>query len=374
MRMLFVVDSFFQFIVATNLKLTEFKNDRVDVIIYDTTNNAEVVYENAKKFGIFENCYFAQTPMLFCGKRFTKTQKLRKYIRYTESLCFPKLSLSHVIKYGDFKYDILLFNSYGAMTDCIFNVILKENPMAVCYRYEEGFGSYFNEFNNQKSAMRIKIESVIRGLFGNVNIENYIERFYFFEPDFVMFNPRYKIVKMPKISRENEALKDILNRVFDYTSMKDNYAEKFIVFEDGGTYFGGGSEDLDLIKIIVETVGKENVFVKTHPRSKENRFAPLGIKTNETTSIPWEVIQMNNRFDGKVFVTTASASALSSCIYFGDDAKIIMLYGCMNDKPKMVNANFHKYIEKFKEKYGNETLLVPKTREELVDILEHLKN
>lgn len=43
MRMLFVVDSFFQFIVATNMKLTLFQNDSVDVIIYNTTNNAETV-------------------------------------------------------------------------------------------------------------------------------------------------------------------------------------------------------------------------------------------------------------------------------------------------------------------------------------------
>ena len=376
MRMLFVVDSFFQFIVATNMKLTLFQNDSVDVIIYNTTNNAETVYKNAKKFDIFDNCYLANSPMLYCGKRFTKMQKLQKYLRYVESLCFPKRSLKCVFKdKKDYNYDVLLFNSYGAMTDCIFNVILKYNSNAVCYRYEEGFGSYFKEFNNQKSKKRMLIEKNIRKIFGNEVINRYIKKFYFFEPGFVMFNPPYEIVQMAKISRKNETLKNILNCVFDYSNIQDSYEEKFIAFEDGGSYFNGegnDSEDVQLIKIISEKVGKGNLLVKTHPRCKINRFSPYGIKTNKTTSIPWEVIQMNKNFDGKVFITTASASALSSCLYFGDNTKIIMLYGCVKNKPKMINENFYKYIDKFIKKYGNKTLLIPKDKEELERILDEL--
>lgn len=376
MKMLFVVDSFFQFIVATNLKLTVFKNDSVDVIIYNTTNNAETVYKNAQKSGVFRDCYLADTPMLYCGKKFTKMQKLRKYARYSESLCFPRRSLKHIFKNKtDYNYDVLLFNSYGALTDCIFNVILKNNPNAVCYRYEEGFGSYFNEFNNQKSKKRMAIERTVRGVFGNVMINSYIRKFFFFEPGFVMFKPKYDIVEMPKISRENVMLKDILNSVFDYENMEDNYDEKFIAFEDGGSYFSGegeDAEDVSLIKFIAETVGKDNIIVKTHPRCKINRFSKFGIKTNKTSSIPWEVIQMNKCFNGKVFITTASASALSSCLYFGDNVKIIMLYCCMKNKPKMINENFYKYINKFIEKYGEKTLLVPKNENELKMMLRNL--
>lgn len=81
---------------------------------------------------------------------------------------------------------------------------------------------------------------------------------------------------------------------------------------------------------------------------------------------------MNKNFDGKVFITTASASALSSCLYFGDNTKIIMLYGCMKNKPKMINENFYKYIDKFIKKYGNKTLLIPKDKEELERILDEL--
>ena len=197
----------------------------------------------------------------------------------------------------------------------------------------------------------------------------------FFEPGFVMFNPPYEIVQMAKISRKNETLKNILNCVFDYSNIQDSYEEKFIAFEDGGSYFNGegnDSEDVQLIKIISEKVGKGNLLVKTHPRCKINRFSPYGIKPNKTTSIPWEVIQMNKNFDGKVFITTASASALSSCLYFGDNTKIIMLYGCMKNKPKMINENFYKYIDKFIKKYGNKTLLIPKDKEELERILDEL--
>lgn len=375
MKILFIVSQFFQFMVANNLKLTEFNDCNADLIMYNTSNNVKSVSNNISKADIFDNVYFVDDIMIPKPKKYmTHKQRLLKKYKYLLSLYFPKKVLPKEIANLDFHYDVVMFFDPSVLNDCVFNVVLMANPNVVCYRFEEGFGSYTKEFG-ESIKTRLKIESFLRKFGKTQTVYNYIKKYYFFAPEFVLFKANYEFARIPMFFRDFSKLKNLLNLSFDYDLLEDRYDEKFIFFEDGSTYAYGGNEDKELLKIIVDTVGKENVFVKLHPRSTVNRFEDMGVKTNKNTSIPWEVILFNKKFDGKVLITTASSSAFSTRIYFGDNVKIIFLYDCMKNKLKEVRySKFNDYMNLFIQKYGVDTIFVPNNKDQLIDVLNKVKN
>ena len=86
MKILFAVDSVFQLMIAVNLRTTIFKNDKCDIIIYDSTSGAKKNSERLEETNAFSHCFFAKTPLTYCGNNYSKTQKFSKYPIYLKSL------------------------------------------------------------------------------------------------------------------------------------------------------------------------------------------------------------------------------------------------------------------------------------------------
>ena len=94
-RILFGVDSLFQFIIATNLRTTVYKDDEADIIIYSSTLPARGVYEKVAKTNIYRNVYYADTSLCRCGKNYSFKQKLPKYFVYLLDRKSTRLNSSH---------------------------------------------------------------------------------------------------------------------------------------------------------------------------------------------------------------------------------------------------------------------------------------
>ena len=121
---------------------------------------------------------------------------------------------------------------------------------------------------------------------------------------------------------------------------------------------------------IADIVGKENLLVKLHPRNKVDRFSKYGITTNKTIGMPWEVIQMNNNFSDKVFLTIASGSVLASKLYFGDNIKTYLLFNCTNKMSNMVGEEYFAYLKKVQEKFGIDDFYIPNNKIEFLNTLK----
>lgn len=107
-KILMVSDSYFQFIIESNLRSTIYKNDVVDLLMYDNSVGAKDVYNRIKDLGFFRNVFLGQSPLLFCGNKITQRQKINKYTSYLKSLAFPESVLKNILPMNmDNQYDIV---------------------------------------------------------------------------------------------------------------------------------------------------------------------------------------------------------------------------------------------------------------------------
>lgn len=374
MKVLFGIDSMFQLMVAINLRMTVFREDDADVILYNSTPSAEGVYEKLRGMEVFDEVFFAKTSLTYCGNHYSQMQKLPKYFIYLESLIRPRHVLKNILRKSLSKpYDVFLFNGYGVLPECIFNACYKINPKIRCRRFEDGYVSYFKEFGKEKGRIRIEAEKIFHFLFRGVNIENYIDGYYFSAPELVMADMPYEILPVPKMNRENVELIETLNEVFDYRLGDEmEYKDKMIFFEDGALFFDNNDEEVEIAKRMARIVTKEKIIVKRHPRRTEDRFRIYGIRSSEKSHVPWEVIQLNCDFSGQPFISVASSVVFSSDIYFGDNCYKILLYDCLKHPSSEANEQFRKFVEKYKKRFGSEFIKEPKSYEELEKVLAGL--
>lgn len=353
MRVLFAVDSVFQLITAVNLRFTKYADAKADIIIYNSTANSKVFYSNLSQTEAFDKYYYAKTSLTYCGDKYTFKEKFPKYFVYIKSLIDSKRCLKRILGEITEKYDQFLFNGIGALPECIFNVCKKINPNLICFRFEDSYLSYTQLYGSKKGVFRICLERISEILFNRVKIENNIRGYYFSAPEMVQYQFPYPILYAPKFSRKSQHLLEILNKTFAYEKTIDDYHEKYIFFECGDAFFFNNSEDLEYIKSLTKIVGGNNILIKRHPRIIQNRFENLGVHIANGTSVPWELIQMNTSLENKIFITTKSAAALTSEIYFGDKCDVILLYKGIKGKQGKIEDNFEKYIQCFQKKSKN---------------------
>lgn len=364
-KVLFGTDSYFQLMTAINLRTTVYKNWDADIIVYGSVPSADKIVEKLKEAKVFGNVYLAKTSLTRCGKKYTKMEKLPKYFVYLCSLVFPLNVLKNAI--GEklkSAYDEFVLNSYGALPETIFNVCYRNNHEIKIKRIEDGFVSYFTEFGSKKGKVRQALEHIAELLCGIKNLKDFINGYYFVEPELVIANFPYPVIRSPKFRRENKDLVRVLNHVFGYDeSLK--FDKKIYLFEDGSLFFMNSDEEVDIVKELKNVVDSSKFIVKMHPRRKVNRFVDLGVDVMAKSNIPWEVIQLNNHFNNCIFMTVASSVAFSSDIYFGDRCHKILLFDCLKTPPALINENFKKYLELYKKKFGTESLHIPANYEEL---------
>ena len=352
MKILFATDSVFQLMIAVNLRLTVFKNDEADIIIYNSTLNADVFAKRLSETSCFSKVFFAVTPLTYCGKKYSQSQIFTKYLVYLKSLIAPMNTVKCICNDFEGDYDMFLFNGVGALPECIFNAIKKKRESVKCYRFEDSYLSYTQEYGSTKSRYRVLLEDA-SSILGRQKLEKNIDGYYFSEPSLVNYDFDYPIIRAPKFSRGNKELIDTLNYVFSIETILDSYDEKYIYFECGDAFFFNNNDDLRYVNKLIELVGKDNILIKRHPRIKENRFANMGVHIATGSSVPWELIQLNIPMKDKVFITTKSAAAITSEIYFGDVCSAMLLYKGIEGDQGEIGANFEKYMVDFKNKSKN---------------------
>ena len=270
-------------------------------------------------------------------------------------------------------YDEFLFNGFGALPECIFNVCYKNNHNIKCKRIEDAYPSYFTIYNSKKNGIRRVLERVAKFIFGRKDIDKYVDGYYFSEPEMVMAPIPYTIISAPKFGRENKNFVNLLNEVFNYSgSVKSD--KKIYLFEDGRLFFDGSEEEVDLVQDMISYLPKDKIAIKMHPRRKVDRFKNLGVETMKASKVPWEVIQLNQDYSGCIFMTVTSSAVFSSDIYFGDKCYKILLYKCLKTPPSSIDAKFEAYVQKYKECFGSDYLFIPESYEELKGILLRLTN
>ena len=213
--------------------------------------------------------------------------------------------------------------------------------------YSEYVGAFFNNSNFKKRFLR-------KFFFKTSAL-------YVFNPEIMGWKPHFDLYRIHPDYQG--ACLETINRIFDYYSLKDTYEASLIFFEESYAADGRKVDDVELVESIAEYVGKENIFVKIHPRNPTNRFSERGYTTNSNISIPWEVILINKPFDRTVFVTMASNAAMNPYFLFQKKTPSFLLFNCTST-PDALYKQIIEYDRKLCSAHPD-VFYIPQNKEQL---------
>ncbi len=350
-----LVNTYFQIIIAIKLKTSKYKDDEVDIIISNHSTDSVKIFNKLTNLSIFRKVYYINSKDV--------EKKRNRVLDNIHFLLFPNIVLSKLDMNLNY-YDEYIFYNIDKYTYLIYDALKVKNKNLKVIRFEEGYISYLHINLGVSNSYRI-----LRKILNKKSFEKSIDINLLFNPDLLLYNIDSEVEKIESFDRKDEYCLELINKIFDYNCLEDKYNQKYIFFEESFFCDGKDIDDLTLILKIADIVGKENILVKLHPRNKVDRFSKYGIVTNKTIGIPWEVIQMNNNFSDKVFLTISSGSVLASRLYFGDTIKTFLLYNCTNNMSDMVTEKYLKYLKKVEEKFGLDNFVIPHNEEEFLKIL-----
>lgn len=380
MKILALAHTYYMLLVLAQLKVTLYKDDDMDVILTDDCADSEVVFQRLRESRIFRNCYYFESCKILFSQDKSNISKLVNLIALGG--LGSKVPQTFRLEEIDFCYDTFLCYVVGrADEQFLFNEITKRNPHAHCELFEEGYVSYFSpkgflsvEKNNRLSWSGL-LPSVMT-LFGKKRrlIERHVSCAWCFDPALVQYRADFEIRQIPKFDGGNRELIDKLNGVFRYDASV--FTADYVFLEDSfymnHDYTNNEAYgDLELVKKIYRSCRERGEFlVKLHPRTKDNRFQPLHIPTNQV-NLPLELVALNGA-KGKTFFTVASGAPLSCLLCAGMSHKIVMLYKLCPGLPDTVtNPQFREFVETIRTRYP-EQILIPESESELDKLLETL--
>lgn len=340
--------SSYQLLVAIRIIEKFYHDDNIYLVLSDTIANVQTIYENAVKEKYFKKVYLWKTKDVFL---YNKAQKIRNALlgwKYSEKVM-------QNFEGSQKKYDVFLYSNISDIVMHTANVLFHRNNTLKLEMFEDGFSTYsdyignFMDPNNHKSHLLYHVFSKTSAL-------------YLFNPSLLSWKPIMKVCPIePEFKHE---CLELVNRLFSYNELHDDYNKKIIFFEE--SYAGDGKpiDDVDMIRPIAELVGKDNIMVKIHPRNETNRFCEEGYVTNQNTNIPWEVILLNEDFSESVFVSIASNAAMNPFFLFGMKVPAALLFRCTL-YPDSLYKEIIEYDNAICSKYP-EVFFIPDNKEDLL--------
>lgn len=380
-KALFICNTPYQLLIACNIKHQVLSDYLVDVIISNHFDGSEEIVERINANKVFFNKSYYAPNFDFCRRRGEWASK-RNDNRLLYNLDIKKTVETFV--FLEDSYDELWIANWEEFANAVFNYIRRYlNHNIVCNIYEDGFVSCLWDWRTV--SIELADKSIIRKIYENkfLNIQYThlnISEYYVTKPELMKFDPGCVVKKIPEMNKYDSSFINDVNIVFNYESCCDIYDKKVIFFEE--SYHADGTEigDAELVDSLADIVGMDEIMIKIHPRSKDNRWATRGYKTNTNFSIPWEVIALNQNMSNKILVGIACGSIANSYILFGIGGKSIsMLKLCPKADKKDYNTDnpydviFKGFKDIFQEVWPNKVLF-PKDKKQLVKIVKELVN
>ena len=287
MKTLFFCNTNYQLIVAMQISISLKKNS--SIIVTNSIKNCEEIISNLKKTKLFEHVTYLDVK--------TKNNSL-ELVRRCVFGYVPK-------EIKDCVFDEFVGFNFDIPSHMVFAFFYGKNRNIDVNKMEEGLMS----LNTPEASCRvIEVSRQIRRFLHKRNLRGSISGVYCFSPN--VNKSGIPSIQIPLINK-NSKIKEYLNTVF-CKNRTFEYKEKYIFLSciydiEGGEAIG----EFELAKAIADKVGKNNLLVKVHPRDDKEKYISSGLKVDENSSIPFEVIQINSDFSSKILITTLSGSVLN---------------------------------------------------------------
>lgn len=335
-RVLITVNTYYQLILAMQLKSTLLKEDYVTLLLSNHSANSESVFLRLKEEHFFDEVVYVKSKGVIHDRKW-----------YTKCLEVIQISLSSSNQYAfyledvkDLHYDEFINYNLEIDTYGLFSILSNYNKKLKYSSYEEGILSYNNIFYDSK---KFKFIRAVRKLFKKPTILDYYDTFYCLYPR--MYEGALNTIQIPPISAKDTELKEATANVFQVKQNIDYSKYKCIYFESVYDMEGRGIGEKEIVLKIAETIGKDKVLIKKHPRSNDADYEKMGMDIDDNSAVPFEAIQLNNDLSGCVLVSAMTGSVLSVNAMLEKPSKSWMTYPLTRYKEIDSLVAFGKNVE-----------------------------
>ena len=260
-RVLAICCTPYQLLVAAQVLAVYYPEAQADLIISDQMNNARRLWEQAKEVWPRGRVYYLEEKQL---NRLARGKVLGNIL---EGAAAPRRLLRRFLPLEG-AYDVFLFSNISLMNQYLILGLKAENPRLTWMLFEDGAETYSPLVGSLVQSASLKVRLQLYAV-------QQLKGAYLFHPETLDWKPACPVYKLPgEYAPETLAL---LNRIFQYGRSQDRYDSPVVFFEESYPCDGVDIGDLALVNRLAELVGKENIFVKTHPRNQENRFKKAGL-------------------------------------------------------------------------------------------------
>lgn len=315
-RVLLIANTYYQLILAIQMKNTVLKESEVVVLFSDHSVNAEMIVNRLKKVKIFEEIHYIESKKIVYEKK-TFAKRIRLIL---EASFYENTSYSYYLKnIKNLDFQELIFFNWGIDMYCIYSELYRYNKNIKISIMEEGILSYdANITDGVKKPIKL-----LRHMNGKKHITDVLSSFYCYYPDFYKGN--LSTVYVPQVRNDGKT-SDIIKEIFGIKKIVELYNYKYIFFTSVYDFDGNPIGEYELVEKVAEMVGIENLLVKCHPRDSRGLYESKGFIVDKNSSIPWEAIQLSMDFSDKVFITATSGSVLAGSFMTQKKVKTFFLY------------------------------------------------
>lgn len=351
-KTLFLCNTVYQVFVALWIAYLYHRDDENDFIVTDHMNGAAQLAKNVQITALVNNSYYVERK---------KTDQTVDYTTCFDSYHKRLHPETELAKYGfvpNKKYNILYIANFDGFSQSLFYALKRKNSNMQLKLFEDGLSTYTTKFKGCYSVCRepeignnLK-SKLFKLLFPAYGIVGRIDECLLFSPELLQWNPGL-VTQLKQIDIHDSEFRKIVNTVYSFDECTDNYDRDYIFMEEA--YYADGHEigDVDLIEELAGRVGKDNIMIKIHPRNPKNRFKALGYKTNENTSMPWEVIILNTpELNEKTLITICSASVINPRRLFDMNPKVYSVYHCLDSSKFAGYEPIIKVADNLFSRYG----------------------
>lgn len=326
MNTLIVCNTFFQLIVAAQIKLTIKKDDKVTLIISDHTKSLFLKSQLIKSTNIFDSVLWYESKKNE-GSVHNKFKYIKSRIDVYKGSSFDLFSKND-------KFDEIIAYNLDYFTLSLFRYFKKRNKTLVFNSFEEGILCYGNTPYLYKDIFRDKI-------FKKYLINDKLQQsFYCFFPE--VYEGDLTSIKLNLVDRDNQHFREFALQIFG-RDLIQNVKEKIIIFTSVYDFEGGECVgEINFIEKISKMIGSENIILKVHPRDNQKRFIEKGFSIFPHSEIPWEFFQLFNDYSNKIFISTLSGSPMFVNLISSNKAVTLFV----NDLFHAKNNSAFKTIEK----------------------------
>ncbi|MBQ8842853.1 MAG: hypothetical protein IJZ65_09520 [Ruminiclostridium sp.] len=359
---LFRCETFYQLINAINIKMNLMASEEADIAFSKSTDFGEMI-ERVRESGVFSNVYSSEDSVAYSIELKHKAEQNKSKITNN-----PEKYLFNT-GYESKKYDTIFWPTISSLYDYLlyYNFYKQHGEAPKIAIYEDGMATYFrfsapdiikyqnNIVNASKFPEKCRVEKNVIGL-------------YLYDPSLMAVKAGCEVHTIPKIT--NESL-EVLKRVFGSPELPK---EKVIFFSEPFIDEFINNNEVQMLEMIAERVGKENIIVKNHPRNTADKFEKLGYKMFENSNLPWEIFASDMSVENKLIISISSTSIFSPKLLFDYKLNSIMLLRmATHNRFFATQKPFIGLVSKLETNYNEyeRNLFVPSDTRQLMNALDY---